>query len=157
MGQFGHRQLRAEDDNRIAGRGRYIDDIRFPGMLHIAVVRSQHARAGMKIDTRNALKAKGVHAVFTESDLPLTARILPDCHPNPSLQNPRGPQVLADGQVRYVGEAIAAVVADNRYLAEDAAELVEVEYDALPAVIDLSGALRSGTPYVHDDLQSNLA
>jgi carbon-monoxide dehydrogenase large subunit len=157
MGQFGHRQLRAEDDNLIAGRGRYIDDIRFPGMLHIAVVRSQHARAGMKIDTRNALKAKGVHAVFTASDLPLTARILPDCHPNPSLQNPRGPQVLADGQVRYVGEAIAAVVADNRYLAEDAAELVEVEYDALPAVINLSGTLRRGTPYVHDDLQSNLA
>jgi carbon-monoxide dehydrogenase large subunit len=157
MGQFGHRQLRAEDDNLLCGRGRYIDDIRFPGMLHIALVRSQHARARIKIDTTEALKAKGVHAVFTAPDLPLTARILPDCHPNPSLQNPRGPQVLADGQVRYVGEAIAAVVADDRYLAEDAAELVEVDYDALPAVIDLSGALRSGTPYVHDDLQSNLA
>ncbi len=157
MGQFGHRQLRAEDDNLISGRGRYIDDIRFPGMLHVAFVRSQHARARITTNTAVALRAKGVRAVFTAADLPATARILPDCHPNPSLKNPRGPQVLADGQVRYVGEPIAAVVADDRYLAEDAVELVDVEYDPLPAVIDLMGALRGDSPYVHEDLQSNLA
>lgn len=157
MGLFGRRQVRVEDDNLIAGRGRYIDDVRFAGTLHVAMVRSQAARATIKIDVSKALQAKGVHAVFTAADLPATARILPDCHPNPTLPNPRGPQVLAAGQVRYVGEAIAAVVADDRYLAEDAAELVEVVYDSVPAVIDLAEALKPGTPFVHDDLQSNLA
>ena len=157
MGQFGRRQVRAEDDNLIVGRGRYIDDVRFPEMLHVAIVRSEVARARFTIDTSAALKAKGVHAVFTVADLPQSARILPDCHPNPTLKNPRGPQVLADGQVRYVGEPIAAVVADDRYLAEDAAELVGVEYDQLPAVIDLPSALKNGSPFVHEDLKSNLA
>ncbi len=157
MEQFGRRQLRAEDDNLIVGRGRYIDDVRFPGMLHVAIVRSQYARARISVDTVAALAAKGVHAVFTADDLPPSARILPDCHPNPTLSNPRGPQVLASGQVHYVGEPIAAVVADDRYLAEDAAELVNVEYEPLPAVIDLAGALASGSPHVHEDLRSNLA
>lgn len=156
MGQFGRRQVRAEDDNLIAGRGRYIDDVRFPGMLHVAIVRSQAARANIKIDSSKALSARGVHAIFTAADLPAAGRILPDCHPNPTLQNPRGPQVLADGHVRYVGEPVAAVVADDRYLAEDAAELVEVEYETLPPVIDLTTALTSGAPLVHGDLPSNL-
>ena len=157
MVQFGHRQVRAEDDNLLMGHGRYIDDVRFPGMLHVAIVRSQVARASIKVDTSAALAAKGVHAVFTAADLPQSARILPDCHPNPTLKNPRGPQVLADGQVRYVGEPIAAVVADDRYLAEDAAELVQVDYQELPAVINLVTALENGSPLVHDDMQSNLA
>ncbi len=157
MEQFGRRQLRAEDDNLIVGRGRFIDDVRFPGMLHVVIVRSQFARANIKVDTTAALAAKGVHAVFTADDLPLAARILPDCHPNPTLQNPRGPQVLANGHVRYVGEPLAAVVADDRYLAEDAAELVNVEYEGLPAIVDLAGALSSRSPFVHDDLKSNLA
>ena len=157
MGQFGRRQVRAEDDNLIVGRGRYIDDVRFPEMLHVVIVRSQMARANIKIDIAAALAAKGVHAVFTAGDLPAAARILPDCHPNPTLKNPRGPQVLADGHVRYVGEPIAAVVADDRYLAEDAAELVQVDYDELPAVINLPAALQNGSPLVHQDMPSNLA
>jgi carbon-monoxide dehydrogenase large subunit len=156
MGQFGRRQVRAEDDNLIIGRGRYIDDVRFPHMLHVAVLRSQVARANIKLDVSAALKARGVHAVFTAGDLPTNARILPDCHPNPTLKNPRGPQVLADACVRYVGEPIAAVVADDRYLAEDAAELIQVEYDELPPIIDLSNALKSGSPLVHEDMGSNL-
>ena len=157
MGLFGHRQLRAEDDNLITGRGRYIDDIRFPGMLHVAIVRSQSARAKIRVDTNAARAARGVHAVFTAADLPDAARILPDCHPNPTLRNPRGPAVLASAQVRYVGEPIAAVVAENRYLAEDAAELVAVEYDEMPVVIDIERALKEDMPRVHEDLPSNLA
>ncbi len=157
MGLFGQRQLRAEDLNLLSGRGRFIDDVRLPGMLHVMIVRSEMARANIKVDTSAALGAKGVHAVFTAKDLPAAARILPDCHPNPSLRNPRGPSVLANGEVRYVGEPIAAVVADNRYLAEDAAELIYVDYDALQPVVDLAGALSDGAPCVHGDLPSNLA
>lgn len=157
MGLFGHRQLPAEDDNLIIGRGRYIDDVRFPGMLHVAIVRSQAARAKIRVNVTAARAARGVLAVFTVADLPEAARILPDCHPNPTLRNPRGPVVLADGQVRYVGEPIVAVVAESRYLAEDAAELVSVDYDILPVIIDLERALAEGAPRVHDDLPSNLA
>lgn len=157
MGQFGRRQVRAEDDNLICGRGRYIDDVQFPNMLHVAIVRSQSARAKIKVDTSAALKAKGVHAVFTAADLPASARILPDCHPNPALQNPRGPRVLAAKEVRYVGEPIAAVVAENRYLAEDGVDLVGVEYDGTPGVIDLPAALAKDSPLVHTDHGSNLA
>ncbi|MDB5592657.1 xanthine dehydrogenase family protein molybdopterin-binding subunit [Enterovirga sp.] len=156
MGLFGHRQVRAEDDNLIAGRGRYVDDLRFPGMLHVAIVRSQVARAKIKVDVAAALALPGVHAVFTADDLPLSARILPDCHPNPALRHPRGPAVLAAGEVRYVGEPIVAIVADSRYLAEDAADLVLVEYDEMPAVIDLEKAILPGSPLVHPDVPSNL-
>jgi aerobic carbon-monoxide dehydrogenase large subunit len=126
-------------------------------MLHVVIVRSQVARGKIKVDVSSARSAKGVHAVFTAEDLPLTARILPDCHPNPTLTNPRGPQVLAQDQVRYVGEPIAAIVADDRYLAEDAAELVNVEYEQSPAVIDLTTALDVGSARVHEELKSNLA
>ena len=157
MGLFGHRQVCAEDDNLITGRGRYIDDLRFPGMLHVAIVRSTTARANIRVDVRRARAARGVHAAFTADDLPDSARILPDCHPNPALKHPRGPAVLANGQVRYVGEPIAAIVADSRYLAEDAAELVDVEYETLPAVVELETALNPGTALVHGDMQSNLA
>ena len=157
MGQFGYRQVRAEDDNLICGRGRYIDDVHFPNMLQVAIVRSQLARAKIKIDASAARKAKGVHAVFTAADLPASARILPDCHPNPALQNPRSPQVLAAEEVRYVGEPIAAVVAESRYLAEDAVDLVSVQYDQMVAVIDLPAALAKDSPLVHIDHGSNLA
>jgi len=157
MGLFGRRQVRAEDDNLIVGRGRYIDDLRFPGMLYVAIVRSQAARAYIAVDVTEASKAPGVRAVFTADDLPETARILPDCHPNPVLRHGRGPEVLAQRRVRYVGEPIVAVVADSRYLAEDAAELVRVDYDVLPPVVDLESAVRQGSPLVHDDVQSNLA
>ncbi len=157
MGMFGNRQVRSEDDNLIVGRGRFVDDIRLPGMLHVAIVRSQAARARIKVDLRAAAKAPGVLAVFTANDLPPAARILPDCHPSPVLQYPKGSPVLADGQVRYVGEPVAAIVAENRYLAEDAAELVEVDYDMQSAIIDLNLAFADSSVRVHEDMSSNLA
>jgi aerobic carbon-monoxide dehydrogenase large subunit len=157
MGLFGTRQVRSEDDNLIVGRGRFIDDIRLPGMLHVAIVRSAAARAKIKVDGRAAAKAPGVHAVFTVDDLPATARLLPDCHPSPTLQFPMSSPVLANGQVRYVGEPIAAIVAESRYLAEDAAELVEIEYDTQPAIIDLERALANSSDKVHQRLASNVA
>lgn len=157
MGQFGKRQVRAEDDRLITGRGCYIDDINLAGTGHVAIVRSQAARGRISVDVSAAREMPGVIAVFACDDLPETARILPDCHPNPSLTNPRGPSVLADGQVRFVGEPIAAVVAENRYIAEDAAELVSVEYETQEAIVDLEMALDKNSPLVHSDLPSNLA
>ncbi|MBP5856846.1 xanthine dehydrogenase family protein molybdopterin-binding subunit [Marivibrio halodurans] len=157
MGQFGKRQVRAEDDRLITGRGCYIDDITLPNMAHIVVVRSQAAHARITVDTSDARALDGVIAVFTAEDLPEAARILPDCHPNPALTNPRGPSVLANGLVRYVGEPIAAIVAENRYIAEDAAELVQVDYETEAAVIDLEKALTKQSARVHEDLPSNLA
>lgn len=157
MGLFGRRQVRSEDDRLVAGLGRFVDDLRFPGMLHVALVRSEAARARITVDVSAARTARGVHAVLLARDLPPAARILPDCHPNPILKHPRGPAVLADGEVRYVGEPIAAIVADDRYLAEDAAELVVVDYDLMPAVVDLERAATDPSHRVHDEMVSNVA
>lgn len=157
MGLFGTRQVRSEDDHLIVGRGHFIDDIRLPGMLHVAIVRSAAARAKIKVDVRAAAKAEGVHAIFTAADLPATAKLLPDCHPSPTLQFPTSSPVLADGEVRYVGEPIVAIVAESRYLAEDAAELVEIDYDTQPAIIDLERAFANASDKVHQHLASNVA
>lgn len=157
MAQVGRRQLRMEDDNLIVGAGRYIDDIRLPDMLYVTLVRSSMASALLKsIATEPARRAEGVVAVFTAADLSEHAKILPDGHPSALMRNHRGPQVLADGIVRYVGEPIAAVVATDPYLAEDAAELVEIEYEAKTAVVNPVAAIADGTPLVHDDVPSNI-
>jgi aerobic carbon-monoxide dehydrogenase large subunit len=157
MTLFGKRQLRAEDDALLMGRGRYIDDIRLPGMLHVAIVRSAAARAAISVNVEKARALEGVMAVVTAEDLPAAARILPDCHPNPALPDPREAPVLAAGEVRYVGEPVVAVVASDRYVAEDGAELVEVDYDEKPAVIDIEAALREGSELVHGDVPRNRA
>lgn len=157
MTQVGHRQLRMEDDNLIVGAGQYVDDIKLPGMLHVVLVRSAMASAVLrKVDTAAARRAPGVVAVFTASDLPPRAKILPDGHPSALMKFHRGPQILADACVRYVGEPIAAVVATNAYLAEDAVELVEIEYEQKPAIADAERAMDAGAPLVHDDVQSNI-
>ncbi len=157
MGSFGRAQARVEDDALLRGRGRYVDDLRLPGMLHVAFVRSSIAHARLRrVDVSRAATAPGVVAAFTAADLPSTARVLPDCHAHPTLPS-RGVPTLAQDRVRYVGEPIAAVVAESRYLAEDALELVDVDYEPLPAIIDLDAAIASGAPLVHEDLGSNVA
>lgn len=157
MGAFGKRQQRIEDEALLVGKGRYIDDLSMPDMLHVAIVRSPiaHGRI-LRIDVSAAREALGVAATFTVEDLPERARILPDCHPNPTLRYSRGPAVLAHRVVRYVGEPVAAVVASDRYLAEDAAELIEVEYESLAAASDPQAAALSSAPLVHDDMPSNI-
>jgi aerobic carbon-monoxide dehydrogenase large subunit len=157
MTQVGRRQLRMEDDNLIVGAGRYVDDIRLPGMLHVVLVRSSMASAGLrKVDASTAKNSPGVVAVFTAADLPEQAKILPDGHPSPLMKFHRGPQVLVDDCVRYVGEPIAAVVATDAYLAEDAAELVEIEYEPRQAVVDPQRAMDPDSPLVHDGIQANV-
>ena len=146
---------RVEDPKFLRGRGGYIGDMTLPGMLHAAVLRSPmpHARI-VSIDTSAAETAPGVHAVITGARAAELTDPLPDFGPNPAAHTWR---CLALNKVRYVGEGVAVVVADDRYLAEDALALIDVEYEALPPVVDALDALADNAPLVHDDLGSNCA
>src|ERR1700680_3250713 len=137
--QFGARVGRGEAPAPLTGRARFVDDIKVPGMLHGAFVRSPHPHARIRsIDTAAALAMPGVHAVLTAADMPgrLATDPLPMPVPNAAITALRTQYALARGEVCYVGEAIAVVVADNRWLAEDAAAAVAVDYEVLPAVSD---------------------
>src|SRR5207253_1749563 len=134
---FGASVKRKEDPALLAGRGRFVDDIHLPGMLHAAFVRSAHAHARIRaIDATAARAAPGVHLVLAFDDLPkpLRQNALPLFVPHPAITQLRLPTALAASEVRYVGEPVAVVVAESRYLAEDAAALVAVDYEPLPAV-----------------------
>ena len=159
MGLFGKPQRRVEDYALITGRGRFIDDIDLPGALEMALVRSQFAHGRITtVEASAARSMAGVAAVITSADLAGPARVLPDTHPNPALTRPKDSPVLAFDKVRYVGEPVAAVIAEDRYLAEDAAERVRVAVDPLPAVIDLERAVSNAPPaLVHDDVPQNIA
>jgi CO/xanthine dehydrogenase Mo-binding subunit len=134
-----------------------VDDISRPGQLHAAFVRSPFANARIRsIGTETAAAAPGVHAVLTGHDLGDLQRPLPAFVPDAGMRNPRTQLPLATERVRHVGEAVALVVADDRYLAEDAAALVEIDYEPLPAVVDLATAHRADGR-VHDDVPDNVA
>jgi CO/xanthine dehydrogenase Mo-binding subunit len=146
---------RLEDPKFLRGRGGYIGDMTVPGMLHAAVLSSPYAHARITgIDTAEALAAPGVHAVITGAQAAELTGPLPDFGPNPAAHTWR---CLAVEKVRYVGEGVAVVVADSRYLAEDALALIDVEYEPLPPVVDMERALEEGAPLVHEDLGSNCA
>jgi aerobic carbon-monoxide dehydrogenase large subunit len=148
---------RVEDERFLRGRGRYVDDIDLPGQLHAAFVRSIHANARLlSVNADSARGAPGVHLVLTGQDLGALNAPLPAFVPDDGMRNPRTQLPLAVERVRYVGEAIALVVADDRYLAEDAAALVEVAYEPLPAVVDLASA-RQAEGRVHDEVADNVA
>jgi carbon-monoxide dehydrogenase large subunit len=156
---IGHDVARLEDEALIRGVGRFVDDIVLPGMLHVAFVRSPHAHAAiLGIDPSGALAMPGVHAVLTLADLAphLTDTRLVVAMPSPSYRQQLHRPVLADREVVHVGEPIAAVLADSRYLAEDAAAMVDVDYDVLPVVADCVAALDPGSPTAHRDASSNL-
>ncbi len=150
---------RLEDARLIRGAGRFVDDITLPGMLHVAFVRSPHAHAGItSIDMTAAAALHGVHAVLTLAELAphLTDTRLVVAMPSPSYRLDLHRPVLASTEVVHVGEAVAMVVASSRYVAEDAAALVEVDYDPLPVVADCEAALAPGSPTAHRDAASNL-
>jgi carbon-monoxide dehydrogenase large subunit len=157
---FGAAVKRKEDPAFLTGRGHYLDDIALPGMLHAAFVRSPfaHARLGA-IDTSAARALPGVHSVLTAADLPtsLRARRLPNMMPNPVIAQSPMPYALAVEEVCHVGEPVAVVVADSRHLAEDAAALVEVDYQPLPAAVDCRAAALPDSPLVHLGAPSNIA
>ena len=157
---FGARVTRLEDPALLAGRGRFVDDVKPDGLLHACFVRSPHAHAKLRgCDARAALTIPGVHAVLTADDLPepMRSATLPLLLPHPALAAPRTQTVLAREEVSYVGQAVALVIADTRYIAEDAAAALIVQYDALPAVSDCRAAAEDGAACVHGDLQSNIA
>ena len=158
--QFGARVPRVEDPALLTGRARFVDDLKLPGMLHAAFVRSPHAHARIvAIDTAAALAMPGVHAVFTARDMPgrLATERLPMPVPNAAIAVPRTQHALARGEVCYVGEAVAVVIADDRYLAEDAAAAVAIDYEMLPAASDCRDALAAAAPRSHSDLATNVA
>ena len=138
----GQRIPRLEDQRMITGHGRYIDDLQKAGMVHAAFVRSTVARGRITgLDVSEARRAPGVVAVLTAAEINGRAREVPRA---PVDRTPR--RVLADGDVRFVGEPIVIVVAESRYLAEDAAELVSVDIEPEDPVVDAAAALAEGSP-----------
>ncbi len=157
---FGAAVKRKEDPALLAGHGRFIDDVRLAGTLHAAFVRSPHPHARIRsINTAAAKAANGVHLVLTFAELPEPIRnnSLPLFVPSPAITQLYMPYALADREAVYAGEPIAMVIADSRYLAEDGASLVEVDYEPLPAVSDCAAAIMPGSPLAHADGKSNIA
>ena len=155
---FGEKIKRVEDPALLRGKGRYLDDIHLPNMLYAAFVRSPFAHAKVtKINALAALAADGVVAIFTLDDLRdfLTDTVMPVEQPSNALKLSASPSVLADGEVRYVGEPIAMVIAETPYGAEDAAALVDVSYDTLPVSSDYVAALEDGAPKANNELKDN--
>ena len=154
---MGNSVPRKEDPALLTGHTNFTDEIRLPGMLHMALLRSPHAHARItSIDASAAMEQPGVVAVFTGEDLaeewvigiptgwPVTEDIkIPDHWP------------LARGEVNHAGDGVAVVVATDRYKAQDALEHIEVDYEVLPAVVDVEAALEDGAPLVHEDLGTN--
>ncbi|MCW0214312.1 MAG: xanthine dehydrogenase family protein molybdopterin-binding subunit [Pseudonocardia sp.] len=146
---------RVEDPKFLRGRGGYIGDMTVTGMLYAAVLRSPHAHARITgIDIAEALASPGVHDVITGARAAELCDPLPDFGPDPTKHTWR---CLAVDKVRYVGEGVAVVVAESRYLAEDALALIDVEYEPLPALVDPERALADSATLVHDALGSNCA
>ncbi len=148
---------RVEDVRLVTGQGRYVDDL-MAGALEMAVLRSPHAHARIvSIDVDAALDVPGVHAIYTYDDLagPM-AEPLPLLIPHPDLTHGRTQYALAKDEVNYVGEAIAVVVAGDRYLAEDAVNRIVVEYEFLPPVVGVAAA-RAAEHLVHADVPGNVA
>ena len=159
---FGAPVKRNEDRSLLTGQALFIDDVELPGMLHAAFFRSPAAHARIKsIDVSRALKRPGVLAVYTAHDLGAYWQPGPLLVPPPPVPgiifNQRTQVPLAKEKVRYVGEPLAVIVAESRYIAEDALDDIEVDLEILPAVVDIEKGLSAASPHVHDDLGSNIS
>src|SRR5712692_11319877 len=152
----GKKLKRKEDPRLIQGISHYTDDLKLAGMIYCAFTRSPHAHAEIKVIRTDAARAlPGVVAVFTAADTSGVGAV-PCAVQMPDLKVPKHP-VLATERVRYVGEPVAVVVAEDLYAARDAAELVEVDYEPLPVVTNMEKALGNETSYVHEEFRSNKA
>ena len=155
---IGARIPRNEDPRLLRGLGSYVDDVKLPGTLHAAMLRSPYGHARIvHVDTSRAERQPGVHGVCTAADLGELNRPAPLVIPNPCLTHGRTQRPLAVEKVCFIGEAVAMVVAESRYLAEDAAGLIDVEWEPLPAMVDFTQAAEPGQPLVHDDVPHNVA
>src|SRR5215510_5130570 len=154
-GLIGASIRRVEDAPLITGKGCYIDDIQLPGMLHLVFLRSPYPHAKIiSIDTSAAKAITEVVAVVTAADLSEQLHI-PAFPMVPGMKIPPHP-LLARGAVHAAGTPVATVVAESRVLAQDAANAIDVEYEALPAVVDAEKALEPGAPLAREELESNL-
>ncbi len=156
---FGSGIRRREDPRLLTGTARYTADFTLPGMVHAAVLRSPHGHARIrKIDTSRAKKSPGVVAVFTGADTEAALQPIPCAWLLPNAELKTAPyRALAKDVVRYVGDAVAVVVAESDYQAYDALELIEVDYQALPAVVDPQKAAAAGAPQLHPEAPGNIA
>src|SRR5947207_1861 len=151
----GKRIKRTEDPRLIKGLAHYVDDIRLPDTLHVVFVRSIYAHARIAgMDVSEAVKAPGVVAVYTGKDIAKIGPV-PCAAALPDLKVPDY-RVLATDKVLFVGHPIAAVVATDRYLARDAADLISVDYEELPVVVDVEQAAEGGA-LVHESYGNNIA
>jgi aerobic carbon-monoxide dehydrogenase large subunit len=147
--------LRKEDPELLTGRGRYTDDLTVPGMLWMSVVRSPYAHARINgVDLSRALATPGVVAAFAGSDFAWAGPLLMAWPVTDDIKNP--PHMpLATDKARHQGDGVAVVIAESRGEAMDGAEVVDVDYEALPAVTDVEAALADGAPIVHDEFGTN--
>ena len=151
---------RVEDQRFITGKGQYTDDIVLPGMTYATIIRSPLAHANIKnVDFSAAKNAPGYVASFVGSDIPEGIAGVPcawqvDFKNGDTMNEPPHP-LLARGKVRYVGDAVAVVIAETQAQAKDAASLVDMEYEELPAVVDIDEALKEGAPQLHDEAPNN--
>jgi len=155
--QIGARIRRKEDPRLITGASTFTDDVRLPGTLHCAILRSPHAHARIAgIDVSEAVGAEGVERVVTGADLADAIGGLPVAHKIEGLAEPPH-RVLAVDKVRYVGDGVAAVVAESPAAARDALERISVEYETLDPVVDVEAAATEDAPLVHDEVGTNVA
>ncbi|HEY6058694.1 MAG TPA: xanthine dehydrogenase family protein molybdopterin-binding subunit [Candidatus Limnocylindrales bacterium] len=156
---LGARIERREDQRFITGEGRYLDDIKLTGMVHMAILRSPYAHANIRsVDTSGAKSMPGVIAVFTGADIPYNP--LPMAWPaggSAGLQNNvNTPRVLATDSVKWTGEGVAAVVAETPEQAVDALGAIQVDYEPLPTVVDAEKATQPGAPQLHENAPNNI-
>ena len=151
VAQIGQARLRKEDAKLITGQTNWTDNIRLPGMLHMAFLRSPFAHAKItRVDVSGALSQPGVVAAFSGADFAAEQGSLPCAWPvTPDIVIPAHPAMAVD-EVRYVGEAVAVVIARGRYEAADALAAIDIDYEPLPVVLDIRTALDEGAPKVHD-------
>src|SRR5258707_5716663 len=154
---FGRAMKRVEDPRLLKGNATYVDDLRLAGVVHAEFVRSPHANANIRsINTAAAKKLPRVIGVFTGADINEKAGTIPCASPLPGGKSPVH-TVLAGTRVYFVGHPVAVVVAKTRAICRDALELIEVDYEALPAVIDPEKALENDSPFAHPELGTNVA
>jgi len=150
---------RREDPRLITGQATYVDDIKIPGMLHMAVLRSPYGHARItSIDTSAARQHPGVVAVYTAEDLKGVVGNIAIAVPLGKIAEGMGNRgALADGKVRFYGDPVAVVIADDRYTARDARDLIEVDYEPLPAAIDVEKAMQPDAPVLYEEFGTNVA
>ena len=152
---IGTRPIRHDGVDKVTGRAQYGADIKLTGMLNGVILRSPHAHALInRIDTSRAEALPGVRAVVTSADLPEQGDHIAELGEGAVTMRHLSANILARGKVLYKGHAVAAVAADNIHIAEEAVQLIDVQYESLPAVMDVREAMQDGAPILNDDIRT---